>query len=157
MNLCKQMNTKKRLLLISSNSSGRGGGERYLVYLAQGLRLLNCEVHVLLSTATYMDDWAKKLTLEGAEVHRRNLLGLCSRPLRFVQSITDKKQHSKIAEVCKAVAPDAIIANQQYDEDGLDYLMGALMANMWIGGGSVAGLGALCWSLQGPRSGLARK
>lgn len=120
----------KRLLLISSNSSGRGGGERYLTYLTQGLHLLNCEVHVLLSTVDYMDDWAKALSAEGATVHRRNLLGLRHRRLRFVQSITDKQQQLEIASVCRDVAPDAVLVNQQYDEDGLDYLAGALIADV---------------------------
>ncbi|HEY9608520.1 glycosyltransferase [Allocoleopsis sp.] len=128
---------KKRLLLISSNSSGRGGGERYLVYLTQGLRLLECEVHVLLSNVSYMDNWVKVLTAEGAQVHRRELIGLRSRPLRFVQSISDKKQQLKIAEVCKEVAPDAILVNQQYDEDGLDYLAGALMSGVAPVGGTM--------------------
>jgi len=128
---------KKRLLLISSNSSGRGGGERYLVYLTQGLHLLNCEVHVLLSTVSYMDDWAKALTAEGAQVHRRDLLGLRDRSLRFVQSMLDKRQQLKIAEVCKGIAPDAILVNQQYDEDGLDYLAGALMSGVAPVGGTM--------------------
>jgi glycosyltransferase involved in cell wall biosynthesis len=124
------MNQKKRLLLISSNSSGKGGGERYLVYLSQGLRLLNCEVHVLLSTLNYMDPWAKALDAEGVYVHRRDLLGLRARSLRFIQSMTDREQQLKVAQVCKEVAPNAILVNQQYDEDGLDYLAGALMANV---------------------------
>ncbi len=128
---------KKSLLLISSNSSGRGGGERYLVYLTRGLHLLNCEVHVLLSTVSYMDDWAKALTAEGAQVHRRDLLGLRARALRFVQSMLDKRQQLKIAEVCQEIAPDAILVNQQYDEDGLDYLAGALMAGVAPVGGTM--------------------
>lgn len=127
----------QRLLLISSNSSDRGGGERYLVYLTQGLRLLNWEVHVLLSNINYMDGWAKELTAAGAQVHRRRLLGLRSRPLRFVQAITDLKQQQEIAEVCRQIAPDAILVNQQYDEDGLDYLAGALMANVAPVGGTM--------------------
>lgn len=127
----------KRLLLISSNSSGRGGGERYLVYLTQGLRLLGCEVHVLLSTVSYMDDWAKVLTAEGAQVHRKDLLGLRSRPLRFIQSITDRNQQLEVAKACKQIAPDAILVNQQYDEDGLDYLAGALMSQVAPVGGTM--------------------
>lgn len=127
----------QRLLLISSNSSDRGGGERYLVYLTQGLRLLNWEVHVLLSNINYMDGWAKELTAAGAQVHRRRLLGLRSRPLRFVQAITDLKQQQEIAEACRQIAPDAILVNQQYDEDGLDYLAGALMANVAPVGGTI--------------------
>ncbi|MEB3338130.1 MAG: glycosyltransferase family 4 protein [Leptolyngbyaceae bacterium] len=125
----------KRLLLISSNSSARGGGERYLVYLTEGLRLLNCDVHVLLSTATYMDGWAVLLTEAGAQVHRRKLLGLRSRPLRFLQSMTDKNQQREVTKVCQEIVPDAILVNQQYDEDGLDYLAGALLADVAPVGG----------------------
>ena len=44
----------KKILLISSNSSSRGGGERYLVFLARGLRRLNYEVHALLSDVNYI-------------------------------------------------------------------------------------------------------
>lgn len=128
---------KKRLLLISSNSSGRGGGERYLVYLTQGLRLLDCEVHVLLSTVDYMDTWAKALDAEGAQIHRRDLSGLRVRPLRFVQAIADKKQQQKVASVCKEIHPDAILVNQQYDEDGLDYITGALNADIATVGGTI--------------------
>ncbi|WP_315789085.1 glycosyltransferase family 4 protein [Fischerella sp. JS2] len=127
----------KRLLLISSNSSDRGGGERYLIYLTKGLRLLDCEVHVLLSTASYMDNWAKLLIIEGAHVHRKNLLGLRSRPLRFVQSIVDQNQQLEIAKSCQQISPDAILVNQQYDEDGLDYVAGALMSQVAPVGGII--------------------
>lgn len=115
----------KRILLISSNSSSRGGGERYLVYLTQGLRQLGHEVHVLLSQKSYMNNWAKLLTLEGATTHRLSLVGLRHRPLRLLQSIIDKQQQQKIARFCQTLKPDNILVNQQYDEDGLDYLMGA--------------------------------
>lgn len=128
---------RKRLLLVSSNSSGRGGGERYLVYLTQALHLLDCEVHILISTINYMDSWAKELKAKGATVHRRNLLGLKSRPLRFLQSITDTKQQLEIAKICKEIAPDAILINQQYDEDGLDYVAGALMSQVAPVGGTM--------------------
>lgn len=125
------------VLLISSNSSERGGGERYLVYLTQGLRLLNYEVYVLLSTVSYMDNWATLLATEKAHVHRINLTGLRSRPLRFMQSILDKNQQLKLAQLCKEISPDAILINQQYDEDGLDYIAGALMANVAPVGGTM--------------------
>ncbi len=128
---------KKRILLISSNSSARGGGERYLIYLTQGLHLLDYEVHILLSTINYMDSWASEFKSEGAIVHRRNLLGLRQRPLRFIQSITDKKQQLEIAKLCQYIAPAAILVNQQYDEDGLDYLAGALRANTSPVGGTL--------------------
>ena len=120
----------KRILLISSNSSSRGGGERYLVYLTQGLYQLGQEVHVLLSQKSYMDDWANLLRREGAIVHRLPLIGLRHRPLRFIQSINDKKQQQDIAYFCQTLKPLTILVNQQYDEDGLDYLMGAIKAQI---------------------------
>jgi len=118
----------KKILLISSNSSGRGGGERYLVYLAQGLKQLGCDVHCLLSNASYMDNWAKLLSEENAIVHRHFLVGLRDRRLRFFQSVLDVKQQGIISELCQSIKPDGILVNQQYDEDGLDYIAGALMA-----------------------------
>lgn len=129
--------SNRRILLISSNSSGRGGGERYLVYLTQGLRSFDYEVHVLLSTVSYMDDWAKFLAKEQAHIHRLPLIGLRSRPLRFVQSILDKNQQIELAKVCKQISPDAILVNQQYDEDGLDYVAGALMSQVAPVGGTM--------------------
>jgi glycosyltransferase involved in cell wall biosynthesis len=131
------MGFSQRILLISSNSSDKGGGERYLIYLTQGLQQLNCEVHVLLSTVTYMDGWAKELTQTGAIVHRLPLIGLRDRPLRFVQSIRDRKQQETIAQFCQQLTPDAILINQQYDEDGLDYIAGALLADVAPVGGTI--------------------
>ena len=128
---------KKRILLISSNSSSRGGGERYLIYLTQGLRQLGHEIHVLLSQKSYMDDWAKLLTLEGATTHRLPLVGLRHRPLRFLQSIIDHRQQQEIARFCHNLKPDAILVNQQYDEDGLDYLVGAMKAQIAPVGGTI--------------------
>jgi glycosyltransferase involved in cell wall biosynthesis len=119
-----------RLLLISSNSSGRGGGERYLVFLTKGLHEMGCEVHALLSDVDYMNGWAKSLIEEGAVVHRHPFKSLSQRPLRFLQSTLDSTQIEVVSAFCRRIAPDAILVNQQYDEDGLDYLMGALKAEV---------------------------
>ena len=127
----------KKILLISSNSSSRGGGERYLIYLSQGLHELGCEVHALLSNQSYMDEWATLLNEEGAEVHRLPLVGLRHRPLRFIQSIADRKQQQKITQFCQQLHPDTILVNQQYDEDGLDYLIGAIKAKTSSVGGTI--------------------
>lgn len=124
-----------KILLISSNSSGRGGGERYLVFLTKGLRELGCEVHVLFSDADYMSGWAHDVSVEGGIVHRRHLKSLAQRPLRFIQSIYDSFQIETVAAFCRELAPNAILINQQYDEDGLDYLMGAIKADIATVGG----------------------
>src|SRR2546425_2699783 len=123
-----QRSVGRRLLLVSSNSSGRGGGERYLAFLSQGLVELGCEVHALLSDNPYMDGWASELADTGAVVHRERLKALSQRPLRFVQALADRSQIRRIANFCRENAPSAIIVNQQYDEDGLDYLAAALRA-----------------------------
>ncbi|MEO1131280.1 MAG: glycosyltransferase, partial [Cyanobacteria bacterium J06639_1] len=119
-----------RILLISSNSSARGGGERYLVYLTQALTEVGCNVSALLSDVDYMDGWARSLAEAGADVHRLPLLGLRSRPLRILQSISDRGQQQAIAAFCRELAPQAILVNQQYDEDGLDFVAGALAAEV---------------------------
>lgn len=120
----------KSILLISSNSSARGGGEKYLVYLATGLRETGCDVHALLSRDEFMDGWASELEAAGATVHRLPLNCLSKRPLRFVQSVFDSGQHRRIAEFCRRLRPQGILVNQQYDEDGLDFIQGALDARV---------------------------
>lgn len=122
--------SSRRVLLISSNSSGRGGGERYLVYLSRGLHQLGYEVHALLSSADYMDPWQIELEAEGVRVHRYPLTGLRDRRLRFISALLDRSQQERLAAICREIAPCAILVNQQYDEDGLDYLRGALNAEI---------------------------
>lgn len=119
-----------RILLLSSNSSGRGGGERYLVYLATGLRLLGHEVVALVSSDRHMDGWAGSLAGVGVQVERRPLRALRDRPLRFIAAALDRRQQRMVTSVCRDVRPDAIVANQQYDEDGLDYIAGAIEADV---------------------------
>ena len=115
-----------KVLLISSNSSGRGGGERYLVFLSQGLLSLGIKVHVLLSTLSYMDEWAETLKAVGVTIHRLPLKGLAQRKLRFLSAILDLAQIKSVNHFCRTLSPDAILINQQYDEDGIDYIAGAL-------------------------------
>jgi len=115
-----------KILLISSNSSGAGGGEQYLVYLAERLRMLGDHPVVLLSTHAYMDGWEKKFRSIGVEVLREKLTSLRDRPFRLIQSIQDQRQIKKIGSICDQVGPEIIHVNQQYAADGLDYLMGAM-------------------------------
>lgn len=117
-----------KILLISSNSSPRGGGEKYLVFMAAGLRQNGCQVEALLSAADYMDGWARELTAAGATVHRLPLTALRDRKLRFVQSMLAFSQQRQIAGFCREIKPDYILVNQQYDEDSLDYIRGAQLA-----------------------------
>ncbi len=114
------------ILLISSNSSSKGGGERYLVYLAKSLKSLGNNVEVLLSTNNYMDPWVKDFKEINIKIRREKLKGLVERKLRFISAILDIYQIKKITDICNNIRPDLIIVNQQYDEDSLDYLKGSL-------------------------------
>lgn len=117
-----------KILLVSSNSSSRGGGERYLIFLSQGLLNLGIEVHILLSTAPYMDQWVKDLNVAGAIVHRLPIKGLAQRKMRFISAMFDIAQIRAIRKFCRGLSPDAILINQQYDEDGIDYIISALQS-----------------------------
>lgn len=109
-----------KILLISSNSSGTGGGEYYLVYLATGLVQEGHTVHTLLSEHPYMLGWADKLRAAGAIVHHLPLAAHLDRPLRFLQAQIDFRQQRLIRHFCEKLQPDIIHTNHQYDEDGLD-------------------------------------
>ncbi len=77
-----------------------------------------------------MDAWESELCDAGAVVRRERLIGLRDRPFRFLQSATDFRQQQRISDLCREICPTAILVNQQYDEDGLDYVAGALKADV---------------------------
>jgi glycosyltransferase involved in cell wall biosynthesis len=119
-----------KVLLVSSNSSGVGGGERYLVYLARGLCQLGHEVHGLVGTHPYMDSIAGRLSAAGAIVRRERLVALRDRSLRFVSACLDRSQHRKLAGIYREIGPEVVHVNQQYDEDGLDLILAARRASL---------------------------
>jgi len=119
-----------KILLISSNSSAHGGGERYLVYLSKALKDLGIAVHVLISDAPHMNNWNNEFEKLNIKVFRTSLKSLNQRKFRFISAILDIKQINKIKNICQSINPKAIIVNQQYDEDGLDYILGALKSKI---------------------------
>ena len=116
-----------KVLLVSSNSSGVGGGERYLVYLAKGLCQLGHEVHGLVGAHDYMDSIAGCLSDAGAIVRRERLVALRERSLRFVSACLDRSRHRKLGR-------EVVHVNQQYDEDGLDLVLAARRASIPVVG-----------------------
>lgn len=115
-----------KVLLVSSNSSATGGGEQYLIYLAMGLNMLGHTAEILLSSSSYMDAWESKAKKHGIRTIRTRLTSLKQRPLRILGSFLDKRNINTVAECCRQVRPSIIHVNQQYDADGLDYILGAL-------------------------------
>lgn len=77
-----------------------------------------------------MDIWAQQFERLGASVTRANLKSLADRKVRFISAIFDRGQINVISGLCSDFQPDAILVNQQYDEDGLDYISGALRSGI---------------------------
>ena len=117
-----------KVLLISSNSSSRGGGEKYLIYLARGLRKKGLDVEILISNSSYMDTWHAEFKKLNFKVKRLKLKGLRERKFRFIEAIIDFNQIFKISNFCRKIKPKFIVVNQQYDEDGLDFIQGSILS-----------------------------
>jgi glycosyltransferase involved in cell wall biosynthesis len=123
-----------KVLLVSSNSSSIGGGERYLAYLAQGLRRLGHDVHALVGAHDCMDPIAALLAASGAGVRREPIVALRQRKLRFISACLDRSQQRRLALIYEEMRPDVVHVNQQYDEDGLDLILAARRARLPVVG-----------------------
>jgi glycosyltransferase involved in cell wall biosynthesis len=113
-----------KVLLVSSNSGSRGGGEIYLHYLADGLSQLGCEVHALVGTDASMDELAVGLS-EVSTVHRLHLTNTYRRSMRSLGAVVDADQRRRVRLYIERLAPDVVHINQQVAEDGLDLLLAA--------------------------------
>ena len=113
-----------KVLLVSSSSGSRGGGEIYLHRLATGLSRLGHCVRVLCSNAPAMDELAEDLR-RVCEVSRTELLNTYRRPTRCLGAALDFAQHRRISRIFRQLCPDIVHINQQVAEDGLDLLLAA--------------------------------
>ncbi len=118
-----------KVLLVSSNSGSRGGGEIYLRRLAEGLTALEHEVHVLLASAPVMDELATQIE-SLAQVHRLPLTNMYQRPLRVLGATHDRRQIGRLSDEFRRLSPDVVHLNQQVAEDGLDLLAAASDAQL---------------------------
>jgi len=111
-----------KVLLISSSSGSHGGGEFYLVLLAQGLVDLGCEVTVLMSDGSHMDGLNDMLSSSCA-VERMPLINTYHRKTRVLGSVFDQSQIHRIYERIVQLAPDVVHINKQCVDDGLGILI----------------------------------
>ncbi len=117
-----------RILLISSNSSSRGGGEYFLVFLSRAFKVFyKKNLFALYSNKKYMDQLVKKVNKNCSKIYRINYKELTLRNFRFLSSIFDLNQITSIFAELKKINPNIIIINQQYDEDGLEILLSATL------------------------------
>jgi glycosyltransferase involved in cell wall biosynthesis len=113
-----------KVLLVSSGSGSRGGGEIYLHHLAAGLSRFGHCVHALCSNAPPMNELVENLRRYG-KVSRAELPNTYRRPTRCLGAALDFTQHRRISRIFQKLSPDVVHINQQVAEDGLDLLLAA--------------------------------
>lgn len=110
-----------KVLLISSSSGSQGGGEFYLVLLAQGLVGLGCCVSVVMSDAPHMNE-LESMLLPICEVRRIKLTNTYRRRLRGVSEWVDRRELAGIKKAIEGFGPDIVHINKQCVDDGLNIL-----------------------------------
>lgn len=147
-----------KILIVSTSSGSRGGGELSLLYLARALAELGHEVLLWCSRHSRMDELAAAFAPIG-KVHRSAYTNTYDRRGRSLASWLDGTTATRVAVEWRALAPDVIHLNKQNLEDGLDLVAAA----------SQSGLPALCMihitqsarylkaALAGPRDFVSRR
>jgi glycosyltransferase involved in cell wall biosynthesis len=113
-----------RVLLASSSSGSRGGGELFLVLLGQELNRRGHEVLFWASADPLMNELADRLR-SFAQIFRSRYQNTYSRRMRSVGAFFDGKVSAEIAREWSRLAPDVIHLNKQNLEDGLDLIAAA--------------------------------
>lgn len=108
-----------RILLVSTSSGSRGGGELWLLYLARGLKDNGHEVALWTSSHKSMDELCQKFDGVGS-VLRSNYKNTYQRKLRLLSIETDRLK--LIQKQWESWQPDILHLNKQNLEDGLDLL-----------------------------------
>jgi len=110
-----------KILLASTSSGSRGGGELCLLYLARALRDRGHEVSLWMSTHPRMDELAALFTPIG-KVIRADYKNTYDYRARSLAHIFSGGVARRIAADWREIAPDVIHINKQNLEDGLDLL-----------------------------------
>ncbi len=113
-----------KILLASSSSGSRGGGELYLVYLGRALAQRGHAVTLWASSHPRMDELANTFSGIG-EVLRSEYENTYDQRGRSIASYLNFGAARKVAATWREAAPDFIHLNKQNLEDGLDLLRAA--------------------------------
>lgn len=113
-----------RILLISSGSGSRGGGEIFLRYLATGLVDRAHEVIVWMPAHSRMDELALECS-NIARVCRANYRNTYDHWARSLSTCFTRRMSRRLAKSWLELEPDVIHINKQNLEDGLDLLRAA--------------------------------
>ena len=109
------------VLLDSSGSGSRGGGEIFLVYLGKGLAERGHEVLTWIPAHPRMDELAQKIS-RFARVIRADYRSIYDYRTRTVATALNRRTSDRIARDWAKLKPDVIHINKQNPEDGLDLL-----------------------------------
>ena len=118
-----------KILIVSSSSGSRGGGELCLLYLGRALALRGHEVTLWASDHTRMDELAAAFTAFG-KVTRAPYVNTYDRRGRSLASYCDGATARRAAAQWQALAPDVIHLNKQNLEDGLDLVEAARLSRL---------------------------
>src|SRR5712692_4594037 len=110
-----------RVLLVSSGSGSRGGGEIFLDYLGRGLTDRGHEVLMWVPNHPRMDELAGKCA-RFARVVRADYRNTYDHPARSLSTCFNWGVSRRVAREWEELRPDVIHINKQNLEDGLDLL-----------------------------------
>ncbi len=113
-----------RVLLISSSSGSHGGGEIFLVYLAEALRARGHVPGLWISDHARMDGLAKAFAPHG-DVLRASYPWFYDSWHRGLLDLRMRKEASRFQREWNTWRPDVLHLNKQCLEDGLDLLAAA--------------------------------
>jgi glycosyltransferase involved in cell wall biosynthesis len=110
-----------RILLVSSGSGSRGGGEIFLDYLGQGLAERKHEVLMWIPAHPRMDHLSESCA-RFARVIRSEYRNTYDRKTRSLSTCFNWGLSRRVAREWADLAPDVVHLNKQNLEDGLDLL-----------------------------------
>ena len=113
-----------KILLVSTSSGSRGGGELYLNYLGRALAARGHTVALWASSHPRMDELCAHFAKIGA-VLRHEYTNTYDRRFRSIASYLDSGAARSASESWKKFAPDVVHLNKQNLEDGLDLVRAA--------------------------------
>jgi glycosyltransferase involved in cell wall biosynthesis len=118
-----------KILLVSSGSGSRGGGEIFLLYLGRALAARGHSIMTWIPTHRRMDELASQCA-EFSEVIRADYVNTYDHRSRSLATLFNAKQTREIASQWRALAPDVVHVNKQNLEDGLDLLRAARISEL---------------------------
>jgi glycosyltransferase involved in cell wall biosynthesis len=113
-----------KVLLASTSSGSRGGGELYLSYLGRALTARGHQVALWASSHSRMDELCERFAAFG-EVLRHEYTNTYDRRFRSIASYLDRATARAAADSWRRHQPDIVHLNKQNLEDGLDLLRAA--------------------------------